>query len=48
MHVTHHATHGDKVTLVSGGEHSEQELDRLESAYPKVFLEPMHPISQNR
>ena len=40
LHVTHCAAYGDKVTLVSGSECSEQELDSLEVAYPKVFSEP--------
>ena len=41
MHCT---AHGNKETLVISGKHSEQELDRLEEAYLKVFSEPMHPI----
>ena len=32
LHATYHATDGEKLTLVSGAENSEQELDRSEVA----------------
>ena len=37
INATHCATHVEKVTLVSGSECSDQELDSLEAAYLKVF-----------
>ena len=37
LHAIHQAIHREQATLVSGGEQSEQELDRLLVAYPKVF-----------
>ena len=43
----HHAAHGEKEILVSGGKHSGQELGRLKLAYSKVFSEPMYLIWKN-
>ena len=43
-----HTAHGDKSTIVICSESSEQELDWLEAAHPKVFSEPTYPIWQNR
>ena len=42
----YYAVHGVKATIINGGKHSKQELDRLEVAYSKVYSEPTYPIWQ--